>query len=84
MSESYFPIPPASVIPGTVGKFSIYLKCDDKFVLYANKGQTVSPKIFDDLAERGMKSVYVMTTEIVDYDDYVKTNLGSILGNCLS
>ncbi len=40
--EDYFAVNPQTIQTGSVGKFDLYLKRGDWFVLYAKKGETFS------------------------------------------
>lgn len=78
--EDYFPIQPATIMPGTAGHFDLYLKRGDWFVLYAKKGETfsVEPKLKDLL---DVTEFYVRQDQRFDYESYLARNLGTMLLN---
>jgi response regulator RpfG family c-di-GMP phosphodiesterase len=78
--EGFFNIPPGAIIPGTLGKFSIYLKSGEgKPVLYSKKGETVPPDVFKRLSSRGVKNLHVSTEDEVKFEKYVDDHLQEIL-----
>jgi len=78
--EDYFPIHPKTILPGTAGRFDLYLKRGDWFVLYAKKGEsfTVEPKLKDLL---DVSEFFIRVDQRFDYETYLAKNLGNMLLN---
>jgi HD-GYP domain-containing protein (c-di-GMP phosphodiesterase class II) len=78
----YMTIPPGALIPGILPEFRIYiLSKKGKYVLWALEGNKVSPEQLARLSESGIKEVFVDLKEKFKYEQYLETNLGSILEN---
>jgi len=79
-SNKFFNIPPGAIIPGTLGKFSIYLKTgENKSVLYSKKGETVPPDVLKRLSEIGVENLFVATEDEVVFEKYIEEHLQEIL-----
>jgi len=78
--EDYFPIHPKTILTGTAGRFDLYLKRGDWFVLYAKKGErfSVEPKLKDLL---DVSEFFVRQDQRLDYETYLASNLGNMLLN---
>jgi len=78
--EDYFPIHPRTILPGTAGRFDLYLRRGDWFVLYAKTGErfTVEPKL-KELLE--VTEFFIRLDQRFDYESYLAKNLGNMLLN---
>jgi hypothetical protein len=75
-------IPPAAIIPGVLPAFKIYLLSPQgRYVLWALEGNRVNPEQLTRLAENGHREVFVDLEDKFKYEEYLETNLGSILAN---
>lgn len=81
--DRFFSMPPGAIIPGKLGKFSIYLKKEssNSTVLFAKAGEMVDSKVLDRLEEMGVEEVFISTADKINFDKYIETNLNSILSN---
>ena len=78
--KGFFDIPPGAIIPGTLGKFSIYLNSGKgKPVLYAKKGEKVPSDVFRRLSSIGVENLHVSTEDEVKFEKYVEEHLQEIL-----
>ncbi len=78
----YMPIPPAAVIPGALPEFRIYVRTPQgRYVLWALVGNQVTAEQLSRLAEGGFKEIFVDLEEQFKYEQYLESNLGSILEN---
>ena len=75
-------IPPGAVIPGALPEFRIYvLTPGGAYTLWALEGKRVTSEQLAKLAEGGYTEVYVDLEEQFKYEQYLESNLGSILEN---
>jgi HD-GYP domain-containing protein (c-di-GMP phosphodiesterase class II) len=80
--RKYMAIPPGAVLPGALPEFRIYvLTPQGSYTLWALKGNKVTPEQLARLAEGGYTEVYVDLEEEFKYEQYLESNLGSILEN---
>jgi len=78
----YMAIPPGAVIPGALPDFRIYvLTSQGTYTLWALEGNKVSAEQLARLAEGGYTEVYVDLEAQFKYEQYLESNLGSILEN---
>jgi len=78
----YMAVPPGAVIPGALPEFRIYvLTPDGTYTLWALEGNKVTSEQLARLAEGGYTEVYVDLDEQFKYEQYLESNLGSILEN---
>ena len=78
----YMAIPPGAVIPGALPDFRIYvLTQQGSYRLWALEGKRVTSEQLAKLAEGGYTEVYVDLEEQFKYEQYLESNLGSILEN---
>ncbi|MGM0539893.1 MAG: HD-GYP domain-containing protein [Thermodesulfobacteriota bacterium] len=77
----YFPICPAILNPEVITDFRVYLKQNDRFVLYTLERQRFTQELKNRLVENGIETVYILNHQQENYDRYVLENLGSILAN---
>jgi HD-GYP domain-containing protein (c-di-GMP phosphodiesterase class II) len=78
--ERFMAIPPGAIIPGTLPKFSIYVRSSkSRYVLWAEDGNRVTTERILKLAEGGHNQVFVDLEEEFKYEEYLETHLGSIL-----
>ncbi|MGE4291392.1 MAG: HD-GYP domain-containing protein [Desulfovibrio sp.] len=76
---SFFPVSPLILVPEALGEFSVYLRQNKEFVLYARSGEIFTTEQRVKLFESGVSEVYVQTVEKPGFDRYVEQNLGGIL-----
>ncbi len=75
-------IPPGAVIPGALPDFRIYvLTQQGSYRLWALEGKRVTSEQLAKLSEGGCTEVYVDLEEQFKYEQYLESNLGSILEN---
>ncbi len=75
----YFPISPLMLFPRSSGRFGVYLKLNDRFVLYAHPDEDFTPEHQQKLFANGVKEVYVLTAQRQEFDLYIEKNLGRML-----
>ena len=76
----YMAIPPGAVIPGALPDFRIYvLTQQGSYRLWALEGKRVTSEQLAKLSEGGCTEVYVDLEEQFKYEQYLESNLGSIL-----
>ena len=82
MNERYMAIPPAAVIPGALPEFRIYVRTPQgRYVLWALVGNKVTAEQLARLSEGGFQEIFVDLEEQFKYEQYLESNLGSILEN---
>jgi HD-GYP domain-containing protein (c-di-GMP phosphodiesterase class II) len=75
-------IPPAAVIPGALPEFRIFVCTPQgRYVLWALEGNKVTAEQLAKLAGGGFKEIFVDLEEQFKYEQYLESNLGSILEN---
>lgn len=74
-----FKVSPYMVIPSRVGGFSLYLKQDDNFVLYAEKGELFTDEHKERLGRLGVDHLYVKAEDYRHYATYLNDNLLELL-----
>ena len=82
MKARYMAVSPGALIPGVLPAFRIYvLTPEGTYALWALEGKKVTPEQLARLAEGGHTEVYVDLDEKFKYEQYLESNLGSILEN---
>lgn len=76
---TFFKVSPYMVIPSRVGGFSLYLKQDDRLVLYAEKGELFTDEHKERLAMLDVDHLYVKGTDYVHYMAYLEDNIIDVL-----
>ncbi len=74
-----FKVSPYMVIPSRVGGFSLYLKQDDTYVLYAEKGELFTDEHKTRLGKLGVDHLYVKAEDYGKYAHYLHENLLELL-----
>jgi len=78
----YFKVSPMMLFPGTLGKFSVYLKQGPSaYVLYTSAEERFTERHRKTLYENGVEEVFVLSEHRDTYEEYVEENLGAILLN---
>lgn len=78
----YMSISPAAVVPGALPEFRIYVRTPQgNYILWALVGKKVTAEQLARLAEGGSKEIFVDLEEQFKYEQYLESNLGSILEN---
>ncbi|MFW5487816.1 MAG: HD-GYP domain-containing protein [Desulfovibrio sp.] len=75
----YFPVSPLMLFPNTRAEFRVYLHQGERFVLYTRERQALTPQLCQTLVELDVNTVYVLSHQKEQYDEYVEQNLGRIL-----
>lgn len=78
-ADMFFPVDTLSIIPGTSGKFDLYLKRGETFVLYCPKGERFDEERLSQVLE--VTEFFVMHEERMEYERYLAKNLGDLLSN---
>lgn len=76
---SLFKVSPYMVIPSRVGGFSLFLKQDETYVLYAEKGELFTDEHKERLSRLGVDHLYVRAEDYRRYADYLHDNLLELL-----
>lgn len=74
-----FKVSPYMVIPSRVGGFALYLKQDESFVLYAEKGVLFTDEHKNRLARLGVEHLYIKAEDYGHYSTYLHDNLLELL-----
>lgn len=77
--KGLFKVSPYMVIPSRVGGFSLYLKQDDTFVLYAERGELFTDAHKERLGRLGVDHLYVRAEDYTHYASYLQDNLVELL-----
>lgn len=77
--SSLFKVSPYMVIPSRVGGFSLYLKQDDNYVLYAEKGVLFTDEHKERLGRLGVDHLYIKAEDYTHYAHYLHDNLLDLL-----
>ncbi|QGY39423.1 metal-dependent phosphohydrolase [Pseudodesulfovibrio cashew] len=77
--SALFKVSPYMVIPSRVGGFSLYLKQDESFVLYAEKGELFTDEHKKRLGRLGVDHLYVKAEDYSHYAVYLHDNLLELL-----
>lgn len=72
-------ISPMMLFPGTQGRFSLYLKQQGEYVLYAKEGEQLTFKHRKTLRENGVNEVYIKSSQKGRYFEYLEKHLGTLL-----
>ena len=75
----YFSISPMMLFPGTIGRFSVYLKRDNKYVLYTGDDEPITTEHRQRLYDSNVKQIYIATDEKIEFHEYAKEHLANIL-----
>lgn len=77
--SALFKVSPYLVIPSRVGGFSLYLKQDESFVLYAEKGELFTDEHKERLGRLGIDHLYIKAEDYAHYTAYLHDNLLELL-----
>ena len=78
----YMAVSPGAVIPEALPEFRIYVRsAEGKYILWALEGKKVGADQLGKLTEGGLSEVFVDIKDQFKYEQYLETNLGSILEN---
>nr|WP_287412101.1 HD domain-containing phosphohydrolase [Pseudodesulfovibrio sp.] len=78
-ANNVFKVSPYMVIPSRVGGFSLYLKQDKNFVLYAEKGVLFTEEHTKRLIMLDVKHLYVKASDYAFYTSYLQDNIMEVL-----
>ncbi|MUM76712.1 HD domain-containing protein [Pseudodesulfovibrio sp. F-1] len=76
-----FKVSPYMVIPSRVGGFSLFLKQDHGYVLYAEKGELFTDEHKERLSRLGVEHLYVRAEDYRRYAAYLHDNLLELLND---
>jgi putative nucleotidyltransferase with HDIG domain len=79
--RKFFPVSPLLLFPRTSGYFTVWLRQDGEYVLYAGRSEMFTPEHKARLHEMGVREVYVEEDHRKRFDRYVEENLGVILAS---
>ena len=78
----YMTVSPAAIIPEALPEFRIYMRSPQgRYILWALEGNKVGVDQLAKLTEGGISEVFVDLKDQFKYEQYLETNLGSILDN---
>ncbi|GFM36976.1 HD-GYP domain-containing protein [Desulfovibrio psychrotolerans] len=79
--DEFFAVPPAMLLRGMRGAFSLYLKQGREYVLYTHAGEEFDERHQRVLMASGVQCVFVREHERPEYRQHVVDNLGRVLGD---
>ncbi len=77
--KGFFSVSPLMIFPNKLGKFKVFLKQGNSFVLYSSEDEKFTERHKQQLYETGIAEVYIQATEKNIYKRYVEDNLGDFL-----
>lgn len=80
-AENYFPISADTLNPEALTDFQVYLRRNDRFILYTKEREQFSQELKNRLIENGIDTVYVPYHQQASYESYVFNNLEFILND---
>ncbi|NJB67568.1 putative nucleotidyltransferase with HDIG domain [Desulfobaculum xiamenense] len=80
-NDSYIAVSPLMIYPGCMGRFSVYLRQADGYVLYASGEECFTERHRRALYDHGVTEVFIRASQAGHYHEYVERNLGTILMN---
>lgn len=80
-APAYFSISPLMIFPETLGRFSVYLRQGEEYVLYADSEERFSERHRRNLHDSGVKEVFVKSEQREHFERYVESHLGRVLGD---
>ncbi|AAS95148.1 MAG TPA: HD domain-containing protein [Desulfovibrio sp.] len=75
----YFPISPLLIVPQALGSFSVFIRKDERLILYAKAGETFTERHSRRLHENGTSEVYVRVDQRQNFGLYLERHLAHIL-----
>jgi response regulator RpfG family c-di-GMP phosphodiesterase len=78
---SYFEVSPHLIVPSTFGGFAIYLKQQNRMVLYAARGDEFTAAHRSRLMDMGVKKIWVEGGDRAGYEEYVRAHLSTLVGD---
>jgi len=78
IGRSFTAIPPGAILPGSMPDFRIFIRSNNRYILWAREGNTVTVEQLKKLAD-GPNEVYIDVEDGFKYDQYLETYLGDIL-----
>ncbi|MBA4422407.1 MAG: hypothetical protein C0390_04795 [Syntrophus sp. (in: bacteria)] len=80
--RKYMAVSPGAVIPEALPEFRIYIRSSEgRYILWALEGNKVGTDQLAKLTEGGLSEVFIDIQDQFKYEQYLETNLGSILDN---
>ncbi len=79
--KKFFPVSPLLLFPRTSGTFTVWLRQDGEYVLYAGKSEMFTPEHKSRLHDLGVREVFVEEDHRKRFDRYVEEHLGAILAS---
>lgn len=77
--KGFFSVSPLMIFPNKLGKFKLFLKQGNSFVLYASENEKFTDRHKQQLYETGIAEVFVHSTDKNIYNQYIENNLGDFL-----
>ncbi len=78
-AAGFIPINALTIIPGTTGRFDLYLLRGDKHILYASQGDIYSEERLAKVLE--VTDFYIRADQKLAYEAYIAKHLGAMLEN---
>jgi len=79
--SAYIKLSPLMLFPGSESLFSVYLKQEDEYVLYAKEGEQLSVRHRRNLHENGVSEIFIRRADRERYSRYVEENLAGMLND---
>lgn len=74
-----FKVSPYMVIPSKVGGFSLFLKQEDNYVLYSEKGELYTDAHKERLGKLEIEHLYIKAEDYPQYSNYIQEHLQELL-----
>jgi len=81
MSDKLISVSPKLILPSTNAKFEMYLKQEDKYVLYTKAGEYFSEETSLRLESQAIEQVYIPASQEQEFAYYIERHIASILEN---
>ena len=75
----YFPVSQELLQSNEILDFDVYLFLGNQYVLYAKKNQRYSSKLKEKLKYKDIETIYVLSSQRPDFENYVERNFAKIL-----
>lgn len=79
LSKKFMGVSPLMIFPDVIGRFRVYLKQDNWYVLYAGDGEQFTESHRQQLYDRGVDQVFIEYEQRGVYEEYLEEHLGQIL-----
>jgi putative nucleotidyltransferase with HDIG domain len=75
----FFPISIKKINPNSIIRFDLYIKVNNKFILYKHRNFKIPPDDLNRLLDSSVETVYVHKNDKKNYRNYLEDNLESLL-----